>query len=59
MVTTNVGLCPTPRFGRSRGPSAPLRSLAGLDAEMIHQQTCKLRPFAGFLVLEVDEYVAA
>src|SRR5215470_17333246 len=26
---------------------------------MIHQETGKLRPFAGFLVLEVDEYVAA
>jgi len=23
------GLCPGPRLGRSRGPSAPLRSLAG------------------------------
>src|SRR5262249_30176918 len=25
---SNVGLCPTPRLGRSRGPHAPLRSLA-------------------------------
>jgi hypothetical protein len=36
-----TGLCPVPRLGRSRGPSAPLRSLAGAPCapESFHSDT--------------------
>src|SRR5207247_8406312 len=43
-VSSYVGLRPTPRLGRSRGPFAPLRSLAALSRASIRARRLTFPP---------------
>src|SRR5207247_9810751 len=58
LVIFFLGLCPSPRLGRSRGPYAPLRSLAGALCAPLLRQASTARFIASILAATSSSVVA-